>query len=784
MTRLRVSPFPPRTDPETTISREFTLPTARTFTLSGTASLSALIPDDQIDRLVGRSRRRPTGCATPTRRAASTATSGHGAATRRRQPGHGLAARVRAAPRPASGCSTTWPRHTRFAGLTLQVVADGRHSVPTAMTVTPGSQVRTVALPPIADSSVPGAVTTVPVHFPALTGALGSPSPRVRPEYAANYYSAGPLALPLGIADIGIPGVQAPPTPANLPGTCLSNLLSIDGQPITSRRRLDPERPRQRRGADRALRARRQRHHPRRRPARRADGASDTTRRARARRRTCTGWNIDQLVLDSAAGRRPGPAASPTTAGRRTAGHPARRGAHRRHDLHIVSHERPVSGARQPFELVLGQSINKGWQAVADPGPRPPPGSHSVDLGPPQLVDSFANGWPVTAADLQRLGGSDFTVSLPGRPNARSGPPWPSRGDAAPLPGPRLPAGARPALAAGAAAAPPARAGRARRAGRAGHRALRRARPGHALLAAAQGRAPARLAALPARPGHRRRHRRRSPPCRVAHRGRPRRGARVGDARALVPWARAVATVGGVAFIVAGCINVVQGQNVHHYLPGSNWAGSFVHAGNLIWLGVVLLLADAVDLGPRAAGQEAAGPARSGPVTRRQGRRHQAGAADRRHRRLTGSAAAGAQRRSGPTPPPPTPPGRAGGGVPGEPAGPGQRALGQAAAQHLVAQHPPQRAAPARPTSSTSRPDSPSTTASAWPAMSVATAGVPQAAASVSVMPQPSRCELLATTQARRYHDTSSSSLDLARQRDPVGRRRARRGSASSAGRS
>jgi hypothetical protein len=33
---------------------------------------------------------------------------------------------------------------------------------------------------------------------------------------------------------------------------------------------------------------------------------------------------------------------------------------------------------------------------------------------------------------------------------------------------------------------------------------------------------------------------------------------------------------------------------VHHYLPGSNWAGSFVNAGNLIWIGVVLLLADAV----------------------------------------------------------------------------------------------------------------------------------------------------------------------------------------------
>ena len=62
----------------------------------------------------------------------------------------------------------------------------------------------------------------------------------------------------------------------------------------------------------------------------------------------------------------------------------------------------------------------------------------------------------------------------------------------------------------------------------------------------------------------------------------------------LVPWLRAVATVGGVAFIVAGCLNVVRGQQVHHYMPGSNWDGFFVNAGNLIWLGAVLLLADAV----------------------------------------------------------------------------------------------------------------------------------------------------------------------------------------------
>jgi hypothetical protein len=62
----------------------------------------------------------------------------------------------------------------------------------------------------------------------------------------------------------------------------------------------------------------------------------------------------------------------------------------------------------------------------------------------------------------------------------------------------------------------------------------------------------------------------------------------------VVSWARAVPVIAGIAFVVAGCLNVVEGQRVHHYLPGSNWAGFFIHAGNLIWIGIVLLVADAV----------------------------------------------------------------------------------------------------------------------------------------------------------------------------------------------
>ncbi len=170
MTRQRTSPYPPRSDPETTIARQFTLPTARTFTLSGSASLSALIPDDEIDRLVGRS---STGRAAYGRLLVGPAPgrpAGHGVRHARRepvtawQPGLGTTAQI--------GSTLTYDltKAQALSHLNLQVIADGRHSVPTALTITSGSQVRQVTIPPIADSPVPGAVTTVPLSFPALTG--------------------------------------------------------------------------------------------------------------------------------------------------------------------------------------------------------------------------------------------------------------------------------------------------------------------------------------------------------------------------------------------------------------------------------------------------------------------------------------------------------------------------------------------------------------------------------------------------------------------------------------
>ena len=70
MTRERTSQFPPRSDPETTISRQFTLPTARTFTLVGQRQPVGADPRRR-GRPAGRpdARRRRARSRTPTRRA-------------------------------------------------------------------------------------------------------------------------------------------------------------------------------------------------------------------------------------------------------------------------------------------------------------------------------------------------------------------------------------------------------------------------------------------------------------------------------------------------------------------------------------------------------------------------------------------------------------------------------------------------------------------------------------------------------------------------------------------
>jgi hypothetical protein len=589
MTRQRTSPFPPRSDPEAVISRQFSLPTARTFTVSGSASLSALLPDDEIDRLVGRV---PTaangvndayssGRLPGDLRATASATLDNDPTTAW-QPGLGPGADL--------GSSLTYDltSATTLTHLTVGVIADGRHSVPTTMTVSSGGVTRQVLLPSIGDGTVPGAVTTVPIQFPALDGRhFVVTVTGIRPELAANYYSAGPLVLPVGIAEIGFPGVQAPATPAQLPGNCTSGLLTIDGQPVAvqivgstqsalhndqvSVVPCGPDASGVTLAAGTHVVQSALAHNP----ACAGNVAS------------CTGWNIDQIVLDSAAGGAAGPAVGGAPGGTPalTATQPGPVPQVTVTSHHIGRQGATVTGASAPFELILGQSVNPGWQAEANPGPGAPAGAHAVNLGTSQLVDGFANGWAVTPADLHALGSPNFTVALTWTPQRSV---W----IALTLSGATLLLclllGVIPA------------------------RWRRRVRA----LLPARGRD---RAAIPVSPSL-------GPVLVLPHHLEPpeaRTPMPLGKKIAaglvtgvvasgvtslaagllvavivigglLVPRVRIMTTLGGVSLILAGCLNVVVGQADHHYLPGSNWASSFVPAGNVIWFGLVLLLADAV----------------------------------------------------------------------------------------------------------------------------------------------------------------------------------------------
>ncbi|HLN05080.1 MAG TPA: alpha-(1-_3)-arabinofuranosyltransferase family protein [Acidimicrobiales bacterium] len=403
MTRDRVSATPPRSDPELAMRRDFWLPTARSFSLGGTARMSALIPDNMIDSLlagpdvfggavIGSNERLPGDLN------ARAVFAFDGNPKTFWSPGFDGPAQI------GAWMQVSLLHPITFDHLNLQVIADGRHSVPTRIRITTdagGSDL--VSLPPIRDRKAIDSVVSVPVSFPSLTGStIRFTIEAIRTVATINWYSEKPITMPVGIAEVGLPGVRFTPESqsARLPSVCSSDLLRIDGQPVWLKVSGTVGATEELQGLTISGCG----------PDTNGIALGAGTHTLVAIPGKITGWNLDRLVLDSA----PGGAALPPLADGQaiptpgtigTQGMPALANPTVRVLASTATFAKlDVNGATGPFWLVLGESVNAGWEAT---GPR------GRSLGPSQLIDGYANGWYVTPTR-----GGTFTVSLRWKPQS------------------------------------------------------------------------------------------------------------------------------------------------------------------------------------------------------------------------------------------------------------------------------------------------------------------------------------------------------------------------------
>jgi len=392
---------PPRHDPEPYMRRTFTLPTARTFSVSGTAEINYGDSDNLINQLIGLTPAgklpAPVSMATPgpaTVLAANSSTRLDGdRSARANAAADGDASTAWIAetgPQSGEWLDFTLDKPVTFDHLDLQVVNDGRHSLPTRITISSGGASRTVTVPapPVGTGRPQVSTTAIPITFPALTGAnVRVTINSVEQVRARDYYSTFADItdiLPVGIAELGIPGVDQPAPPENLPPVCSSNLLSIDGKAIdvevvgTTASALD--------GDQLTLKA----------CGNSTDGVTlgAGPHVVQTSPRLPSGWSIDQLALESAAGG--GPAAAPPTPDAGSASSPATPNGAAAPSLRLDGQNRTswrvtVDGNGNAFWLVLGQSFSDGWAATL-------PGGKS--LGPSKLIDGYANGWYVPAGEI------------------------------------------------------------------------------------------------------------------------------------------------------------------------------------------------------------------------------------------------------------------------------------------------------------------------------------------------------------------------------------------------
>jgi hypothetical protein len=355
-----------RNDEELAIARSWTQPSARTFTLAGEARLSSRVNDDAADLLLGvigptaTSSQRLAG---DLRARASSAIDG--------DPSTAWTSAFDSAGNDTLSFQTGRP--ITFSHLDMRVVADGIHSVPTHLRIEiDGRPAANVTVPAVTDQpGAHGAAAAVKVPIDLAEPVTGSNInivvDGVREITTTDWFSNASVRMPVSIAELGIGGLTAAAPTGEFDSGCRTDLLSVDDQPIGisftgSLADASAGRPLTIApcGADNIH----------------LDAGSHVLRAAKG---IDTGLDLDRLVLQSSAGGDAPTGVLPLGDGRGSA--PTvqvdRQG---RTDVDLtITNATPGTA----FWVVLGQSHNDGWTATVD----------GHDLGKPQLVDGYANGW-------------------------------------------------------------------------------------------------------------------------------------------------------------------------------------------------------------------------------------------------------------------------------------------------------------------------------------------------------------------------------------------------------
>ncbi len=369
--RLRVGPYPPRPDPEQSLNRVLWLPSQRNFSLTGTATINSSDPDEMVDTIVGRQGSNGTGLVArssgrlPGFLDARASSAFDGSISTSWSPGSGLNQQI------GSWVELDSPKLITFNHLNFTVNTDLRHSVPTKISISTENNFQIVNLPSVRSASPQGRTTTIPLTFPLMEGRRVRVTVLAVKQFFGKDVPDQPFfTLPVGIAEVGIPGVTMPSVPSTLPSKCTSNLLTINsipvpikligttqaalaGKPIgfvacnTSGITIGPGNVT-------------------------VDGLPSST----------GGINVNRVVLDSTALNTPGSIVSPGQVRGETS--PSSNASLKVINSSATSYRATLTTHGSPVWIVLGESQDKGWSATL---------SNGSNLGNPQLIDGYANGW-------------------------------------------------------------------------------------------------------------------------------------------------------------------------------------------------------------------------------------------------------------------------------------------------------------------------------------------------------------------------------------------------------